>query len=186
MKKILFFIGWIFILLVCYSVFGYSEQEERFRFVSGTDKNRLYNLNNIGDPTPSYFDNAEVDMHQPITVVDGATFRCSLKNMPRIIGEFIDITVAGVRPPYNKKIRASVYAHEKEPMRSMKARIFLGKILDNAIKIEIKFMTRSNKDFRIIADVIVDGKNIRYIITDAGFNLINKGQKYNPMPGPSY
>jgi micrococcal nuclease len=91
---------------------------------------------------------------QEITsIYDGDTFRCTIKGYPDIIGERIGIRIANIDCPEMRDKRP--YIKEK----AQQAKQFAVKKLREGKNIQLKNMRRG-KYFRIVADVIIDGKNL--------------------------
>lgn len=131
-----------------------------------------YDFNDLSPkPYSTELGNCFVDMSHVITVYDGATFRCFLEGMPKIIGYAIDVSVWGVKPPNNKPKKNIKEVH----IFSLKAKNFLREAIENAKVIELRHMRRSQKDFRILANVYIDGKELRGMIGRAGYDFNYKG-----------
>ena len=98
-------------------------------------------------------DYSDVSVSRIIKVIDGDTFRADINELPDIIGKNIRIRILGINAPeINGKC-----AFEKE--LAIKARDFVQILLDNADLVVLKNLNRGNF-FRLLAEVIVDGKNL--------------------------
>ena len=99
-----------------------------------------------------------------ISVYDGDTFKVNIKGWPKIIGEKISIRVAGVDTP---EMRGK---SEDEKALARIAKEYTKNKLEKACEILLTDIKRG-KYFRIVATVIVDGKNL-------ADGLIKKGLAY--------
>ena len=98
-------------------------------------------------------DYSDVSVSRIIKVIDGDTFRADINELPDIIGKNIRIRILGINAPeINGKC-----AFEKE--LAIKARDFVQILLNNADLVVLKNLNRGNF-FRLLAEVIVDGKNL--------------------------
>jgi endonuclease YncB( thermonuclease family) len=95
------------------------------------------------------------------SIYDGDTFRCDIKGFRKIIGKNIGIRVANIDCPEMTDKRPEIKAKAQE------AKQFAVKMLREGKRIRLKNLHRG-KYFRIVADVIIDGKNL-------GDELINAG-----------
>ena len=103
----------------------------------------LYNKETYG--------NAVVD--SIITVTRGDRFKANIKNFPAIIGENITIYIFGVSSPSVTKTTGSINKI------AIGAKEYTEKALRNANEIELRNIQRG-RNFIIIADVYIDGKNL--------------------------
>jgi len=95
------------------------------------------------------------------SIYDGDTFRCTIKGYPPIIGERIGIRVAGIDCPEMRDKRQSIKDLARQAKQYTVKRLREGK--------EIKLVNmRRGKYFRIVADVIIDGKNLSQELIEAG------------------
>lgn len=95
------------------------------------------------------------------SIYDADTFRVNIKGFPPIVGQHMPIRVLGIDAP---EIRGKC-KNEKELAR--KAKKVTVEILRNAKIIELHNMKRG-KYFRILAQVIVDGKNLGQLLIKSG------------------
>jgi micrococcal nuclease len=94
-------------------------------------------------------------------VYDGDTFRANIKNLPPIVGKNIRIRIRGINTPeMDSKSSAT-----QEAARA--AQRFLENALKHAQRITLKNTERGTY-FRIVADVYLDGKNLKDLILKAG------------------
>jgi len=105
-----------------------------------------------------------VTVSEIISIYDGDTFRCNIKNYPPIIGERMSIRINGIDTPEIKG------KSEKEKELARKAKQFTVNELRSAKKIELRNMKRG-KYFRIVADVYVDGKDLGAMLIQAGLAI---------------
>ena len=96
-----------------------------------------------------------------ISVYDGDTFRCNIKGYPPIIGENMSVRVRGIDTP---EIRSK---SDSLKILAVEVRDYVKDKLVKAEIIILKDVARP-KYFRLLADVIIDGK-------DLGKELIDKG-----------
>lgn len=95
------------------------------------------------------------------SIYDGDTFRCTIKGYPPIIGERIGIRIAGVDCPEMKDKRQNIKNLARQAKQYTVKRLREGK--------EIKLVNmRRGKYFRIVADVIIDGKSLSQELIDNG------------------
>lgn len=95
------------------------------------------------------------------SVYDGDTFRADLKSGHPIISNNIRIRLSGIDTP---EIKGKCW---REKQLAIKARDHLNKILKSGRKIVLKNVRRG-KYFRLVADVIVDGKDINKVMISEG------------------
>jgi endonuclease YncB( thermonuclease family) len=87
------------------------------------------------------------------SIYDGDTFRCNIKGYPSIIGERIGIRIAGIDCPEMRDNRKHIKALAQQAKQYTVKRLREGK--------EIKLINmHRGKYFRIVAEVIIDGKNL--------------------------
>lgn len=95
------------------------------------------------------------------SIYDGDTFRCTIKGYPPIIGERISIRVAGIDCPEMRDKRQNIKDLARQAKQYTVKRLREGK--------EINLVNmRRGKYFRIVADVIIDGKNLSQELIKAG------------------
>lgn len=97
------------------------------------------------------YGNAIVD--SIIAVTSGDSFKANIKNFPAIIGEDITIYVFGVSSPSVSKTTGSTNKI------AVRAKEYTDKALKNANEIELRNIQKG-RNFVIIADVYIDGKNL--------------------------
>ena len=115
-------------------------------------------------------DYSDVSVSRIIKVIDGDTFRVDIHELPDIIGKNIRIRILGIdAPEINGKC-----AFEKE--LAIKARDFVQILLDNADSVILKNLDRGNF-FRLLAEVIVDGKNLGELLIAKDLAVRYQGKK---------
>jgi len=115
-------------------------------------------------------DYSDVSVSRIIKVIDGDTFRVDINELPDIIGKNIRIRILGIdAPEINGKC-----AFEKE--LAIKARDFVQILLDNADSVILKNLDRGNF-FRLLAEVIVDGKNLGELLIAKDLAVRYQGKK---------
>ena len=115
-------------------------------------------------------DYSDVSVSRIIKVIDGDTFRVDINELPDIIGKNIRIRILGIdAPEINGKC-----AFEKE--LAIKARDFVQILLDNADSVILKNLDRGNF-FRLLAEVIVDGKNLGELLIARDLAVRYQGKK---------
>jgi endonuclease YncB( thermonuclease family) len=115
-------------------------------------------------------DYSDVSVSRIIKVIDGDTFRVDIHELPDIIGKNIRIRILGIdAPEINGKC-----AFEKE--LAIKARDFVQMLLDNADSVVLKNLDRGNF-FRLLAEVIVDGKNLGELLIAKDLAVRYQGKK---------
>ncbi len=87
------------------------------------------------------------------SVYDGDTFRADIKGVPPILGENIAIRLYGIDTPEMRDKRPHIKKKAIEARDYVRTRLFKAK------KIELRNIRRG-KYFRIVATVVVDGKDI--------------------------
>jgi endonuclease YncB( thermonuclease family) len=121
----------------------------------------------VASNAEDYFD---VSVSRIIKVIDGDTFRVDINELPDIIGKNIRIRILGIdAPEINGKC-----AFEKE--LAIKARDFVQMLLDNADSVVLKNLDRGNF-FRLLAEVIVDGKNLGELLIAKDLAVRYQGKK---------
>lgn len=111
-----------------------------------------------------------VIVDEVISIYDADTFRVTIKDWPPLIDERISIRVAGVDAP---ELRGKC---ESEKSGARIAKKVTVELLRNATAIELHNMKRG-KYFRIIANVIVDGKDLAAILIKKGLAVPYSGGK---------
>ena len=102
-----------------------------------------------------------VIVEEVTSIYDADTFRVNIKNFPPIAGHHIPIRVLGIDAP---EIRGKC---NKEIELARKAKKFTVEKLRSAKFIELHNIKRG-KYFRILAQVIVDGKNLGQLLIKSG------------------
>ncbi len=95
---------------------------------------------------------------------DGDTITFRIQGVHPIIGENIKVRIRGVNTP---EIRGKC---EKERLLATEARDFVARVLGKAKKIELRNVARG-KYFRIVADVFVDGRNLKVLLLERGLGV---------------
>lgn len=103
----------------------------------------------------------DVEVDEILSIYDGDTFRCNIKNYPKIIGDNISVRIAGIDCPEMTDKRPNIKALARQAKQYTVARLREGK------NIQLMNMRR-DKYFRILADINIDGK-------DLAQELIKKG-----------
>lgn len=96
-----------------------------------------------------------------VSIYDGDTFKCSIKDYPTIIGDNIGIRIAGIDCPEMTDKRTAIKALAQQAKQFTVARLREGKVV-NLLNM------RRDKYFRIIADVKIDGKDLAKELIDKG------------------
>lgn len=105
-----------------------------------------------------------------IDVYDGDTLRVNIHGLPPIIGQNIRVRLRGIDTP---EIQAQCF-HEYQ--QALHARDRLRKLVSAADTIELKNVQRG-KYFRIVADLILDGKNAGDILVHEKLGIRYNGGK---------
>ena len=95
------------------------------------------------------------------SIYDGDTFRAVIKDFPDIIGSRIPIRISGVDTPEMKDKRPAIKKLARKAKQYTVKRLREGKV------ITLENMKRG-KYFRIVADVIIDGKSLGQELLDLG------------------
>lgn len=112
----------------------------------------------------------DVAVAKVISVYDGDTFRVNIDGYPALIGENISIRVNGVDTP---EIRAKC---NDEKTLALAAKEYTLKQLSNANTILLTNIERG-KYFRLVADVIIDGKNLSELLISNNLGKQYQGGK---------
>jgi endonuclease YncB( thermonuclease family) len=97
-----------------------------------------------------------------VSIYDGDTFKCSIKDYPAIIGDNIGVRIAGIDCPEMTDKRTAIKSLAQQAKQFTVARLREGKVI-NLLNI------RRDKYFRIIADVKIDGKDLAQELITKGF-----------------
>lgn len=96
-----------------------------------------------------------------VDVYDGDTFHINIKDWPDIVGKRIGVRVIGIDSPE---------MHDKDPLvklNAIKAKEYAHNILTTANEVKLVNIKR-DKYFRILATVLVDGRDFSKIMLDSG------------------
>ena len=117
-------------------------------------------------------DYGTAQVHTLIAVIDGDTFRADIVDWSPIVAENIRVRVRGVDSP---GIRGKC---EQEKMLARKARSFTARLLWTAQNIELRAIERG-KYFRLIADVVFDGRDLATALIESGHGrpYMGKGER---------
>ena len=115
----------------------------------------------------------DLTVSKVVHVYDGDTFRVNIEGLPPIIGNNIAIRINGYDTP---EIRGKC---PKEKALAIVARDRLrGMVKDADI---VLLNTKRGKYFRIVADVMIDGKNIKDTLIEEGLAVsYDGGRKASP------
>jgi micrococcal nuclease len=106
---------------------------------------------------------------------DANTFRC-VKYVKNYDADTVTFNVPGVHPLIGKKINIRVQGvdtpevrtkNKCEKEKARNAKKLVGNLLKNAKRIDLQNVSRG-KYFRIVADVIMDGKSLSYYLLKNG------------------
>jgi endonuclease YncB( thermonuclease family) len=95
------------------------------------------------------------------SIYDGDTFRANIAGYPPIIGERVSIRIAGIDTPELRDKREAVKALARKAKQFTVTRLREGKT------IELQDMQRG-KYFRIVARVVIDGRDLGKELIEAG------------------
>lgn len=101
---------------------------------------------------------------------DADTITFDIPNTHPLIGKNVNIRVTGVDTP---EVRTKNQC-EKEKARTAKK--LVKNLLKNAKRIDLKNVSRG-KYFRIVADVVIDGKSLSYYLLKNGLGVSYSGKK---------
>lgn len=105
---------------------------------------------------------------------DGDTITFNIPNLHRLIGEKIYVRVEGVDTP---EIRGKTDCEKKKATRAQK---LVENLLKNAKYIELRNIDRG-KYFRIVADVIADGRSVKKELLKTKLGYPYNGKKKREM-----
>jgi len=95
----------------------------------------------------------EIKISKLLSIYDGDTFKVDIEEYPPILGKNISIRIAKIDTP-------EINSKESEvKIKAYQAKIFTKNFLEKGNLIILKNIKR-DKYFRIVADVIVDGKDL--------------------------
>lgn len=118
-------------------------------------------------------DYGTAQVHTLIAVIDGDTFRADIVGWSPIVAENIRVRVRGVDSP---EIRGKC---KQEKMLARKARSFIARLLWTAQSIELRAVERG-KYFRLIADVVFDGRDLATALIESGHGRpAPEGKRHN-------
>lgn len=103
----------------------------------------------------------DVTITEILSIYDGDTFRCNIKDYPPIIGYHIPVRIYGIDTPELRDKDPKIKALAQKAKQYTVQRLREGKVI-------ILKDIRRDKYFRILATVLVDGK-------DLGKELIEQG-----------
>ncbi|SDF73000.1 nuclease homologue [Onishia taeanensis] len=115
-------------------------------------------------PSLALAEYGSADVDRVTSIYDGDTFRADIAGWPDVIGERIPVRVAGVDTP---EIRGSCEAEKRAARR---AKQFTVARLREANSITLEEIERG-KYFRVVAHVIVDGKDLGEMLIDEGMGV---------------
>jgi len=124
-------------------------------------------LNAKVKPPTSY---GSIKVSRVIKVYDGDTFKVDIDGYPEIIGKNISIRVANID---TAELRSKNQSIKKI---ALDAKTFTKNFLENGSEIILKNIRRG-KYFRIVADVLVDGKSLSIELIKKGLALPYNGRK---------
>ena len=101
-----------------------------------------------------------------VRVYDGDTIYVDVETLPAIVGSEMPIRIRGVDTPEIRRPKC-----EKERELGFKAKAFVEERLQTASRIELLKMGRG-KWFRIVADVVYDGKPIAPEVIQMGLGVV--------------
>jgi len=102
-----------------------------------------------------------VTVSEVTSVYDGDTFRVNIRQWPGVVGNRISVRVKGIDAP-------EMQAHcEREKQLARRAKQLSVELLRSGKKIELRNLQR-DKYFRLLADVVVDGKDLATTLRKAG------------------
>jgi len=111
-----------------------------------------------------------------VRVIDGDTFVVDVEGLHRIIGKEVKIRIRDVDTPEIRNNRNKNKICDREHELGMSAKAFVEERLKKATKIELLDVSRGTF-FRIVADVIYDGKSIAPEIIQAGHGVVYQQKK---------
>ena len=147
----------VFLLVLPAACFGAKESEQ-----------------SIQAKQPKTYGNAEVA--KIIQVNKALSFHCNIKGWPAVIGENIKVKIDGIQPIQNKEKQSP--QNRKKPSKAANTRIkeFVKSTLTGAESIQLKNIKRGRR-FCILADVVVDGKNLAEVLIQKHLAQPYKAQK---------
>ena len=121
----------------------------------------LFIICGSNEPTEPLDHYGDVRITQIVRVVDGDTFRCTIKQLHPLIGKDIPVRIYGIDCP---ELRSK---DPEEKARAEEARLFTRKQLLFAKTIWLREMRRGSF-FRIVAKVFIDNKSLGQMLIEAG------------------
>lgn len=100
-----------------------------------------------------------ITVSKVVSVYDGDTIKVNIANYPAIVGQAVSIRIRGIDAP---EMRAKCPV---EKIKAIEARDYLRAVLASGEVIELHNVQRG-KYFRLVANVIVDGKDVSQIMID--------------------
>ena len=99
---------------------------------------------------------------------DGDTITVTINRLHPLIGEKINIRVNGVDTP---EIRGKCF---RERFLALSAKVYVGKLLSTSKHIDLLDVQRG-KYFRIVANVVIDNKDLSIMLIDNGYAVPYNG-----------
>lgn len=125
----------------------------------------------------SYADTyGHVFVDEVVRVYDGDTITVNVNQWPDILGQEIGVRVRGVDTP---EIRGDC---ETEERRAREARDFVSHVLEGAESVVLRDVDRG-KYFRVVADVMVDGRPLDELLVNNGLGRPYQGGHRNGWCG---
>lgn len=101
-------------------------------------------------------DYGDVVVSRVVSVYDGDTFRVDIDDWPRLVGENISVRIADIDCPEMK-------GAGEDHAAAIEARDILRNLLTNAKTVVLRNLRRGDF-FRIVADVYVDGVDVKTVL----------------------
>lgn len=126
----------------------------------------LFSLPGMGAAASKEYGNVIVD--EVTSIYDADTFTVNIHDWPPLIGERISVRVKGIDAPELKgKCRSEV-------LKARQAKEFTVEQLRSGKRIELRNLGR-DKYFRVLADVIIDGKDLAAQLVSRNFARLYDG-----------
>jgi micrococcal nuclease len=113
-----------------------------------------------------------------IRVYDGDTFFISIPNTLPVLGENLGVRISGLDTPEIRSKCKTETAKKNEKNQAYRAKKLLIEQLKNATIIELTNLRR-DKYFRLLAVVLVDGKDVSEVLISKGVAVKYNGEKKN-------
>jgi micrococcal nuclease len=101
---------------------------------------------------------------------DGDTCTVTIQNIPEIFGKKISVRLKGIDTP---EIRGKCPDEKRKALESKK---FINSYLKNAKRIDLE-NTERGKYFRILANIVADGKDLSTLMIEKGLARPYQGEK---------